>query len=340
MQQEHQNIQVAADQALTSGALCRTFSDKGVAMTDLAFQLHAEDGHAIAVYHWPTPNARGVVHMLHGMAEHGGRYARLADTLNNAGWSLVAHDHRGHGLSVQDEQDRGHYHDEDGWQKVADDVSVVQGWISTQYPGMPRVLMGHSMGSFIAMSWALHHAAEIDGLILSSTDLKPRWFYRLIRLVLAVEKWRVGPRGKSALIKFLTFSSFAKKIQDRKTDFDWLSRDAEEVQKYIADPMCGHDCTTQLWCDLIDGLSAVSHRAGLATIDAQLPLCIFYGDNDPMSDFGKGPEFIEKILRKHRPEKLTIKKYAGGRHELLNDENRKEVSQFISDWLNRHITRR
>ncbi|MDF1782138.1 MAG: alpha/beta hydrolase [Alcanivoracaceae bacterium] len=309
-------------------------------MTDLAFQLHADDGHAIAVYHWPTPSARGVVHILHGMAEHGGRYARLADALNNAGWSVVAHDHRGHGLSVHDEQDRGHYDDEDGWQKVSGDVSAVQGWISTQYPGMPRVLMGHSMGTFIAMSWALEHAAEIDGLILSSTDLKPRWFYRFMRMILAVEKWRLGARGKSALVQSLTFSSFAKKMPDRDTDFDWLSRDAEEVKKYIADPLCGHECTMQLWCDLIDGLSAVSHNTGLATIDAQLPLYIFYGDNDPMSDFGKGPEYMEKILRKHRPEKLTIKKYVGGRHELLNDVNRDEISQSISDWLNQHITRR
>lgn len=309
-------------------------------MSDLNFQLRAADGAQIAVYHWPITNPRGVIHVLHGMAEHGGRYARLAGALNQAGWSVVAHDHRGHGLSVGDETERGHYADHDGWQKVLADVGTVQQWVAMQYPGLPRVLAGHSMGSFVALAYALAHAAELDGLVLSSTDLKPHWHYRALRMVLAIEKWRHGARGTSPLIRALSFDSFAKKIAERQTDYDWLSRDPAEVKKYIDDPFCGHDCSMQLWCDMMDGLIAISRKTGLPTLDPELPLFIFAGDNDPMSEFGKGVTLMSSVLRKHRPNHLRIDIHPGGRHELLNDIDRDTVTENLVDWLNSSVQRR
>lgn len=307
-------------------------------MSDLSFQLNADDGHAIAVYHWPTINPRGVVHMLHGMAEHGGRYARLADALNNAGWVLVAHDHRGHGRSVGKNELRGHFADADGWQKVLGDVSAVQDWIGQQHPGLPRVLMGHSMGSFIALAWAREHSASLDGLLLSSTDMKPLWLYRVFRWVLKMAHWRRGGRGISPLIRALSFDAFAKKIKQRNTDYDWLSRDAGEVALYIDDPLCGHDCTVQLWTDMIGALAGI-RATGTATLDAQLPVYMIAGDNDPMSDFGAGVRRLEKMLHDGGTENLRVDMYAGGRHELLNDTERDAVTSRIVDWLDQ-ITRR
>ena len=295
------------------------------------FYLNADDDHRIAVYHWPAANPRGVVHLLHGMAEHGARYARLAEALNSRDWSLIAHDHRGHGGSVSDDELRGHYADQDGWRKVLADVSKVQTWLAGEYPALPRILAGHSMGSFIAMAWSLEYSASLDGLVLSSTDMKPAWQYRMLRRVLRFERWRCGARRSSGLVNALSFGAFAKKVPNRKTDFDWLSRDDNEVDQYILDPLCGHDCSTQLWFDMLDGLAAVSQD--LPALDPELPVFIFAGDADPMSNFAAGVRYLQSVLETHRPEHLRIDIHEGGRHELLNDTIRDTVTCELINWL-------
>lgn len=307
--------------------------ERGPDMSDIGFDLKAADGHQIAVWHWPAAAPKGVVHVLHGMAEHGARYARLADLLNQHDWSVVAHDHRGHGRSVIGERLRGHYADRDGWRKVVNDVTEVQTWIAHQYPGLPRVLMGHSMGSFIALSYAIEHGLELDALVLSGTDMKPNLYYRLMRLVLGLEKARLGPRSHSALVHALTFGAFARKIPDRATEFDWLSRDPDEVRKYIDDPYCGHDCSLQLWCDMLDGLIANSGSKGLPRLSPQLPVFVFAGDQDPMSDFGKGVALLVQRLRALGLEHLRVEIYPGARHETLNDINRDQVMKTLTGWL-------
>jgi alpha-beta hydrolase superfamily lysophospholipase len=309
-------------------------------MSDLTFQLNAVDGHRIAVYHWPTTGSRGVVHLLHGMAEHGARYAQLGANLNDAGWALVVHDHRGHGLSVSDEMDRGHYADVDGWNKVLADVATVQAWISEQYQGKPHVLAGHSMGSFVALDYAIKHGPTLDGLVLSSTDFKPRWFYRVMQGVFTLEKWRLGGRGISSLVTALTFGKFAKQIPNRRTDYDWLSHDAEEVDKYINDALCGHHCTMQLWSDMLQGLLNISSKNGLRTLDKELPLFMFCGSGDPMNEFGKGARLMQKMLKKYHPENLRIDIYPQGRHELLNDSQREDITNNLISWLTESVIRR
>ena len=298
------------------------------------FMLSAEDGHAIAVYHWPaTGHPRGVVHWLHGMAEHAARYARLATALNAAGWHLVAHDHRGHGASVAEAQDRGHYADEDGWQKVISDSHTVTAWIRQQLPGLPLVMAGHSMGSFIALDSAQRQGEEYAGLLLSGSNYHSGLFYRFMRMPALVEKWRLGPRGFSKLIHALSFGAFAKKIPDAATEFDWLSRDPEEVAKYMADPWCGHDCTVQMWIDLINALLRVHNRRALARLPRQLPVLLIAGDSDPMSNFGRGVPALYRKLHKVGMEALALFEYSGGRHEILNDRCREEVTEDMLQWL-------
>lgn len=309
-------------------------------MSHTRLQLPTSDNHQIAVYHWPAVASKGVVHLLHGMAEHGARYEHLGNRLNEAGWSLVAHDHRGHGLSVSNEVDRGHYADSDGWNKVQADVATVQAWATSQHPKVPNVLVGHSMGSFIALDYAIKNSAALDGLVLSSTDMKPHWFYRMMKPIFSFEKWRVGGRGTSPIIKALTFGKFAKQIPKRTTDFDWLSHDPVEVAKYIDDPLCGHDCTMQLWSDMIDALAQISSKPGISTLDKTLPVFVFCGSADPMNEFGKGARLMEKKLRKYHPEKLRFDHHEQGRHELLNDTQRDSITADLIEWLTQHAPKR
>lgn len=296
--------------------------------------VHASDGHSIAVYAWKASGQpRGVIHWLHGMAEHGARYERLATALNAIGWHLVAHDHRGHGASVSDDELRGHYDDENGWQKVIQDTAMIQAWIREKMPGLPIVLAGHSMGSFIALDYAEQFGAQIDGLLLSGSNYHSNLYYRIMRLPALLERWRRGPRSTSPLIHSLTFGAFAKKIRHAATPFDWLSRDAEEVAKYMADPWCGHDCTVQLWLDLIEAVTRMHRRRAMALLPARLPSLLVAGDSDPMSNQGKGVPALFRQLHKAGLEKLSLFEYAGGRHEILNDRCRDDVTADIIDWL-------
>ncbi|MDF1820636.1 MAG: alpha/beta hydrolase [Alcanivoracaceae bacterium] len=296
--------------------------------------LTADDGHAIAIYHWPaTAPARGVVHWLHGMAEHGARYARLAEALNAAGWHLVAHDHRGHGASVAEEADRGHYADDNGWEKVIGDTAAVVGWINARLPDMPVVMAGHSMGSFIALDMAERHGDNFLGLVLCGSNYHSGLFYRVMRLPALIERWRLGGRGISKLIHSLSFGAFAKKIPDAATEFDWLSRDPEEVAKYMADPWCGHDCTVQMWIDLINALIRMHRGRNMARLPASLPVLLIAGDSDPMSNFGRGVPALFRKLHKAGVKTLSLCEYAGGRHEILNDRCRDEVTEDLLEWL-------
>ncbi|WP_111656856.1 alpha/beta fold hydrolase [Isoalcanivorax indicus] len=298
------------------------------------------DGHAIATRLWVADNAHGVVHWLHGMAEHGARYAVLAQTLNAAGWHLCVHDHRGHGDSQSAECPQGHFADEHGWQRVIRDVSQVQHWLRERYPDLPHVLGGHSMGSFIALAWAQHHADDartpLAGLVLCGSDYHPGWFYHLARLPILLERRRHGPRGTSPLIRSMTFDAWAKTLKTRHTDFDWLSRDNDEVRAYIDDPACGFDCTTQLWSDLLAGLSRTHARASLQRLPADLPVLLMAGDQDPMSRQGKGMKGLHRALQRRGLRDLVFNEYAGGRHEILNDYCRAEVMAGLQTWLEAH----
>jgi len=282
----------------------------------------------------------GVIHWLHGMAEHGARYAPLADFLNRQGWHLIAHDHRGHGKSVLDEKDRGHYADEQGWQKVLSDVQLVQTHTRQQLPGLPLVLGGHSMGSFIALDWAERHATDLAGLILSGSNWHPQWYYRVMRLPILLEKLRLGQRGVSQLIYNLTFGKFARDVLNAHTAFDWLSGDMDTVMAYIADPWCGHDCTTGLWADLAGGLIGAHQSAGLARLPESLPILMLGGDRDPMSGHGKGMYQLRDAIVRHSACRPVLHQYADARHEVLNDLCRQQVFEDIRSWIETSLAQR
>ncbi len=299
------------------------------------FYVTADDGHRIAALHWPPDagQALGVVHWLHGMAEHSARYAPLAAFLNSHGWHLVTHDHRGHGKSVTDEQDRGHYADKDGWEKVLSDAASVQAHIHQKMPGLPLILGGHSMGSFIALAYAERYGDSLTGLILSGSNWHPQWYYQVMRLPILLEKLRLGTRGVSALIHHLSFGQFARDIPNAHTAFDWLSADMDAVMAYVADPWCGHDCTTGLWADLVGGLIAAHRPSSLARLPGSMPMLMLGGDRDPMSRHGKGMSQLRDAIVRHSKCRPLLHLYADARHEVLNDLCQQQVLDDILSWL-------
>lgn len=308
-------------------------------MHESDFRLPAADGAAIFVRSFlPDGSApRAVVQIAHGMAEHGARYARFAQALTERGYGAYAADHRGHGHTAQTPEDLGHFADEGGWDKVLSDQLLLLDEIRSRHPGAPVFLMGHSMGSYVARGLSLRAGARLAGLILSSTSQDSPLLVRTARLLARFERARLGRRGKSRLLRKLTFDSFNATIPNARTSFDWLSRDASEVDKYIADPLCGFESSAQLYWDMFGGMLEIFDDQSLAKLPKQLPLYILAGENDPMNHKLAAIKKLHQALEAAGLTELTLRIYQGARHELLNETNRDEVTRELLGWLDQRL---
>lgn len=308
-------------------------------MNHSTFWLTANDRSRLYVNQWlPDGPAKAMIMLSHGMAEHSGRYARLAEALCAAGYGLYALDQRGHGRTA-DEGTLGLYAEKDGWNKVVGDLASLNQHIGQQQPGLPIILLGHSMGSYIAQAYLLHHSASLNGAILSGSNFQPIALYRAAAVIARIERLRQGLRGRSALIDFLSFGSFNKAFKPNRTAFDWLSRDPNEVDHYINDPLCGFRCTNQLWVDLLGGLQQISKASNLAQIDPGLPILVIGGECDPVSE-GKRLKSLAHALREAGCQHLQLTLYPQARHEVFNETNRDEVTADVLAWLEQALTLR
>lgn len=303
------------------------------------FQQDLRDGQPLHVYRWlPDRPARAVVMIVHGMAEHGGRYARFAKSLTAHGYAVYAPDLPGHGKTAGDENERGHFADRDGWTHVLRAVHEVQRTAQREHSRLPVAIFGHSMGSFILQHYAVRYGDRLDAAIFSGThgDLGPK--RRLALALLKTEALVLGARHKSALGEQIGFKDYARKFKDRRSDFDWLSRDAEEVKAYIADPHCGHRCSAQLWCDILDACGSLTDLERLRRIPKKLPVLIVSGERDPVSEGERGAKILAQNYKRAGLKDVEVKVYPEARHELLNETNRDEVTDDVRAWLKDKIS--
>ena len=290
--------------------------------------LVAPDGHNIHLQLWQADgDCSCVVHVLHGLGEHADRYSRFAASAAERGYAVCVYDHRGHGRFADEP---GHFADADGWHKVNSDTELVHEFLRERFRDLPIVLLGHSMGSYIAQTFAMQHGAQLSGLILSASTWPSRLQLAPAKLLAQIEAWRLGVRGKSALLDQLGFGNFNKQFSPARTALDWLSRDEAEVDKYVADSLCGGPYSCGLWQDLIGGLFYISSDRAVSHIPADLPILITGGESDPVGG-DKGMTKLAMHYAQTSHQALSVKIYPGGRHEMLNETNREEVT---ADWLN------
>ncbi|MFS2124373.1 alpha/beta hydrolase [Pseudomonas sp. Pseusp97] len=300
-----------------------------------AYWLAASDETPLYTRHWaPEGPSRGALMLSHGMAEHAGRYERLGLALNAAGYHLYAIDQRGHGRTAENGE-LGHYADRGGWGKVIGDLHTLNQHVREEHPDLPIILLGHSMGSYIGSAYLMQHSASVQAAVLSGSNYQPVALYKSARVIARFERWRQGPLGHSALIDFLSFGSFNKAFKPNRTAFDWLSRDPAEVDKYVADPLCGFRCSNQLWVDLLGGLADITPVEHLSRIRADLPLLVIGGERDPVSQ-GKRLRDLAQAMTRAGVRDVQLKIYPDARHELFNESNRDEVTRNLIDWLAAH----
>jgi alpha-beta hydrolase superfamily lysophospholipase len=281
--------------------------------------------------------ARAVIQINHGLAEHAGRYARFADFLAAHGFHAYAHDHRGHGGTTAPDAPPGRFAARDGGAKVIADVEAVHDLIARRHPDIPVVIFGHSMGGVIALRFVQRHSARLRGAAIWNPVLPHARQCRAAQALLAWERFRLGSDVPSRLMPRLTFRAWARAIPDRRTPFDWLSRDEAEIAGYMADRHCGWDASVSLWQDLLGLTLAGMDGGGFDSVRRDLPFDLVGGDADPATDHGRTVARLTSLLQHLGFSNLVSRIYAGTRHESLNELNRNIIMQDFAEWLDRIV---
>lgn len=309
-------------------------------MEQRGFIFKTSDDLEIYVYHWipeRDSEVKGVIQITHGMAEAAHRYKRFAERLTDNGYIVYAHDQRGHGETAKKLGEFG-YIGKDGYNRMVEDMREVTKEIRRrEEENLPIILFGHSMGSFLTQRYISLYGDNIDGVILSGTSNSPGPILNIGIRMAKREMDKSGPKAKSNRLNDMSFGSYNKKFRPNRTDFDWLSRDEEEVDKYIADPYCGGVFTTNFYYHFFEGLQETFKRENLQGIPKDLPIYIFAGDKDPVGKMGRGVPRLVRTYKSLGIKDVTYKLYKDGRHEMLNETNRDEVMEDVLKWLNRHI---
>jgi len=280
------------------------------------FSYTSADGTRIAAYRWdPAGRPRAAVQLTHGMGEHAQRYDHVARALNEAGFVVYGQDHRGHGANA----DPGGLGDlgKGGWPGLVDDIGLLSAVIRAEHPGLPLILLGHSMGSFAVQQYILDHSDEIDGVVLTGTAA--------IDLL----------EGALDLDQPIDLSLFNAPFQPARTDYDWLSRDEATVDAYVADPRCGFGIDTDSARAMFAGARRGADPAQVARIRSSLPVYIAVGEADPVNG---GLALLTPLTERYEAAGLTdvtVRTYPGARHEILNETNRDEVIAELTSWLDR-----
>ncbi|RZU47110.1 alpha-beta hydrolase superfamily lysophospholipase [Fluviicoccus keumensis] len=295
--------------------------------------LPAPDGHRVPLRHWPVANPRAIVHVVHGMAEHSGNYEDMAQFLNQYGFTVIAHDHRCHGLSVADQNALGAVDRLQNWPGLLQDMLLINNWVRATYSGVPYMILAHSMGSFISQWFAQNHPDRLSALALSGSDYLVPWFARIASRIACIENWRGGKNGRSDIIHGLAFGKFGKAFKNPRTDFDWLSRDEAYVDKYVNDPMCGYRMANAYWRDMLSTIADIYTPSRMARMRKDLPVYVFAGTRDPVGQNGKGVKLLAEHLKKDGKANLTLRLYEEARHCTLSETNASEVRYDLLGWM-------
>ena len=285
----------------------------------------------------PDGKPRAVVQIAHGIAEHIDRYRPFMEFLADNGFVVAGNDHLGHGKSIRVPEEQGFFAEKDGWWRVVDDMDKLHDIMSKEYPELPYVLFGHSMGSFLTRTYLIKHPDKYDAVILSGTGHQSPALVLGGNAAASVMAKLNGAMGDGTKLDSLAFGTYLSKIENPRTKFDWLSRDAEQVDKYIADPLCGFIGKIGLYRDMMQGIKFITNKNNIAQMNKEKPVYFMSGDGDPVGDYGKGVERAYKAFCDAGLHDVFMRLYPGGRHEMLNETNKEQVYQDILSWLNEKI---
>lgn len=285
----------------------------------------------------PDQEIKAIVQISHGMIEYIERYEEFAEYLNERGILVIGNDHLGHGHTAKNDEELGYFGAEKS-KTVVDDLHEVTKYAKKNYgEELPYFLFGHSMGSFMARRYCMTYGDELTGAIICGTGYTPGSVLAIGGLVAGMTERSKGEHYRSPFLKKLAFSSYNKKIPDAKTENDWLSRNEANVEKYNKDKYCTFPFTINGYQTLFDVLKYIQKEENYQKIPKDLPMFFIAGKEDPVGNYGEG---VLKVVSQYQNcgiKEVEYKLYENDRHEILNEDDRTDVSQDVYEWMLRHF---
>lgn len=284
----------------------------------------------------PGDAPRAVLQIAHGVAEHIARYDGFARFLNENGIAVVGHDHLGHGASVAPGDTPVYFGDGNTWDTVVDDLYALHLRLKEQFPDTPLFLMGHSMGSFLARTYLIRYPGTVRGAIIMGTGWQSGVMLAGGLAVAGAICRRRGAKATSDFVTNLAFGAYNKAFAPNRTEVDWLSADTDNVDRYIADPLCGQSATVGLFRQMLRGIRFNQRTENLARMDKDVPVLFVSGAQDPVGNMMKGVTASYEAFRRAGVKDVSLKFYPGLRHEILNEASQQQtVYADLLGWLNR-----
>lgn len=299
------------------------------------FTFDSRDGQSkIHAVRWvPEGKVVCILQIVHGMAEYIERYEDLAQYLGERGVLVTGDDHLGHGKSVAENGVYGYFCEQDPATVIVRDVHRLKKLTQEEYPGVPYVILGHSMGSFILRNYLFRYGTGIQGAIVCGTGSQPQALVKFSRMVVALQGAFLGQKHVDKMMDKMAFGSYNKRIENPRTAFDWLCTDESVVDAYVKDKLCGFIFTVNGFRTLFTLLDRLNQEENINAMPKTLPIHFISGDMDPVGNYGKGVRKAYADFEKAGMERISLKLYPGGRHELLNETNRKQVYEDLYPWI-------
>lgn len=274
-----------------------------------------------------------ILQIIHGMAEYIERYEEVAQYLGEKGILVTGDDHLGHGKSVTGGGTYGYFCEQDPATVVVRDVHRLKKMTQEEYPGVPYVILGHSMGSFILRNYLIRYGTGIQGAIVCGTGSQPKALVKVSRALAGVQRLFLGQKHVAKMIDRIAFGSYNKKIPEAKTSVDWLCTRESVVDAYVKDPLCGFTFTVNGFQTLFTLIDRLNKEENLREMPKELPVFFIAGDMDPVGNYGEGVKKAYEDFKKAGMKRLSMKLYPGDRHELLNEEDRFTVYEELYPWI-------
>lgn len=300
------------------------------------FYFASRDGeHKLHAVKWLPETGKPIciLQIIHGMTEHIGRYEDFARFMAGKGVLVVGDDHLGHGLSVKDGELYGYFCKDDPATVLVRDEHRLKKMMQERYPGVPYIILGHSMGSFILRNYLCRYGTGIHAAVIVGTGMQPKAVLMAGKALLAVQKAFAGAKHPSGLMNALSFGNYNKKIPDSKTQMDWLTKEENIVDAYLEDPLCGFTFTVNGFQTLLELVNRLYKKENLEKMPKELPVLFASGDADPVGGYGKGVKRAYRSFLDMGMKHVELKLYENDRHELLNEMDREQVYADIYGWM-------
>ena len=282
----------------------------------------------------PDEQPKGIIQIAHGVTEYIARYAQFAEYFTNKGYVVVGNDHIGHGKSIAEGSKPMYFGPEGSWNFVVKDVKTCMEMTKKEFPDLPYILMGFSLGSFVVRTFLIDYPNEkIDRVILMGTGQMPSIAIKIAKMMANSEAKKAGEENTTPNIHNLTFGTYNKVFTPNRTEYDWLCANEEALDEYIKDSNRGSDFSCGLFRELLNGMLYTAKVKNISKMNKQIPILLVSGDKDPVGDCGKGVKKTYEALNKAGVKNVSMKLYPGDRHDILHEKDKQNVYKDIEEWL-------